>query len=238
MSPSERAQADAKRYAVRFRGDPATQQVAPRLPNSFDATQGGRLDVGSAGYKANNRGMYELNPVGRAVERGWQSPTAGDAGSIASRYGGGSVPPLRGGQSGLAGRPASVSGSTSSVPDNSQVFSSIANSPQPSATGAAGSGAGVPPPAQNAQQRWSGQKENWMASGGSERTWNKAGVALGIRPRIDARGTQSPNNSVTNPVAFKTPAGFASDVGTGAPVSFGDKSTMTQSAPTDMRLPY
>lgn len=60
-------------------------------------------------------------------------------------------------------------------------------------------------PAQNARQRW-------LEEGGSNRTFNRANVAAGIRPKIDGRATQSPRNYI-KPVEFKKPDGSESSMG-------------------------
>lgn len=58
----------------------------------------------------------------------------------------------------------------------------------------------VPPPG-NAAQRWAGgddtaeEKRRFMERGGSERTYNRARVAQGIRPAIDARARPANSNS-------------------------------------------
>ncbi len=236
MTAAEQAQADAKRYAVRFTTDAPKRQVRPKLPNSFDAAQRdtrGVPTVSDAQYRTNNRDMYSLTDVpatGTPVDRGWQSPTNPMA--IAERYGGRDAMVQTGAnmvsatpQGGSAG-PSGPAGSTAA-----RSFDNVAAIRSQTAQG--GANAGVQPPAQNAQQRWAGKKADWMEAGGSNRTWNNAGVALGIRPRIDARTTPSPRNSSPNPVSFPN-----SQVNSGAPVTFGKDSTMTPYSPSDMQLPY
>lgn len=41
-------------------------------------------------------------------------------------------------------------------------------------------------------------RENWMSEGGTQRSWNKAGVAAGIRPRIDGRAAPDPQRSTAS----------------------------------------
>jgi hypothetical protein len=42
------------------------------------------------------------------------------------------------------------------------------------------------------------EKKEWIARGGSERTWDRNQAQAGVKPRIDARATQSPLNSTTS----------------------------------------
>ena len=94
MTSADRYQSDMRRWQPRFSTDAGTRLVRPELPNNFDAAQHNRWGIPTASeqqYQANNRAMYNLvdiPPVAPAVPRGWQSPSAVDALSIAGRYGG------------------------------------------------------------------------------------------------------------------------------------------------------
>jgi len=94
MTAADRYKSDMRRWQPRFSTDAGTRLVRPELPNNFDAAQHNRWGTPTASeqqYQANNRAMYNLvdiPPVAPAVPRGWQSPSAVDALSIAGRYGG------------------------------------------------------------------------------------------------------------------------------------------------------
>lgn len=155
---------------------------------------------------------YPLRPK----RNGWQTTSTDEISSIASRFGGGAAPQfeqpkpqnrfktpitwqnvgdpendrLRGGlpsgnglvasdRSGDVGnqiagflaqqRPAPVTNTAPSSAVGQQLGELISEIPSAQPGGAL-----------NAQQRW-------MEEGGSQRTWNRAGVAMGVRSRIDAR---------------------------------------------------
>lgn len=54
------------------------------------------------------------------------------------------------------------------------------------------------PVARTAQDDAAQQKQRFLAEGGSEASYHRAQVAAGIRPAIDARATQNPNNSTAS----------------------------------------
>jgi hypothetical protein len=81
MNAYDRARADAARYTPRFTTEAPRRMVKPMLPNSYDATQGGKASIPQ--YEANNAAMYQLQPVDQAS----------DLQRIANRYGNGVVTP-------------------------------------------------------------------------------------------------------------------------------------------------
>lgn len=60
----------------------------------------------------------------------------------------------------------------------------------------------MPPPGstppQGVQQPSGNARQRWMDAGGSQHTYNKANVARGVRPQVDARATPSPQNSTAS----------------------------------------
>lgn len=157
---------------------------------------------GSADYFARvqkfNRNLYTPTDTRPRVElprmlplsvsrasAGWQTTDDAGLSRIAARY----SPNPAAALANIASRPSLVSPSGAAGPaGEAGITAPVASSAVDTAPRAQMPAEG---PAKNTLQQW-------MDEGGTKRSWSKAGVAMGLRPRIDARATPSPRNSTAS----------------------------------------